>query len=328
MIPDFVDGPIANVFTAFNEDLSLDKTGQRAILDALVATRAVSAYFVRSGMGQYYAFTAEDTRQIAKLACEHLKGIGPVLVGCSGAWDRNRDKRVDAAAYTAESVALSRYAEECGAAGVVHTIPEAVALTDGQTPLDATLAYLETLADSVSLPIILYQPPGTDPDFCVDADTLPRIADIPGVVAIKVSTADAGYMLDLVQSVRGKDFAYIVGNETAYYAGLAMGARGCIGQGCCLNPAIVRAVMTRFDAGDLEGAMAAQATVNRLCHGTSAAVSFFKRWLAGRGYPVQPFNRPAADNSYAGAPGPISDEEYANFKALLEQSLAEFGAAG
>jgi len=326
MIPDFVDGPIANVFTAFNEDLSLDDTGQRAILDALVATQAVSAYFVRSGMGQFYSFTVEDTRRITKLACDHLEGIGPVLVGCSGEWDRNRARRMDAEVYTQQSVDLSRYAQECGAAGVVHTIPEAVSLAAGQTQLEATLSYLQTISEAVALPIFLYQPPNTDPDFCVTAESLPVIADIPGVTAIKVSTADAGYMLDLVHSVRGRDFAYIVGNETAYYAGLAMGARGCIGQGCCLNPAIVRAVMDRFDAGDLEGAMDAQAAVNRLCRGTSSAVSFFKRWLSERGHPVQPYNRPAADSSYAGAPGPISDAEVAAFRAEIEQTLAEFGA--
>ena len=326
MIPDFVNGPIANVFTAFNEDLSLDERGQRAILDALVATQSVSAYFVRSGMGQFYSFSVEDTRQIAKLACDHLRDIGPVLVGCSGEWDRRRDRRVDAAVFTEQAVALSQYAQECGAAGVVHTLPEAIALQKGQSPLEATLAYFEAIAEAVSLPIFLYQPPNTDPDFCLTAETLPPVADIPGITAIKVSTADAGYMLDLVHSVRGKDFAYIVGNETAYYAGLTMGARGCIGQGCCLNPAIVRAVMTRFDAGDLEGAMEAQAAVNRLCHGTSGAVSFFKRWLAERGYPVQPYHRPAADTSYAGAPGPISDAEYAAFKADIERTLADFGA--
>lgn len=326
MIPDFVEGPIANVFTAFNEDLSLDETGQRAILDALIATQAVSAYFVRSGMGQYYAFTAEDTRRIATLACDHLEGVAPVLVGCSGEWDRNRGRRVDAKAYTDESIALSMHAQECGAAGVVHTIPEAIALQDGQSPLEATLAYLDAVAAAVTVPVFLYQPPNTDPNFCVTPETLPKVAAIPGVSAIKVSTADAGYMLDLVHAVRGEEFAYIVGNETAYYAGLAMGARGCIGQGCCLNPAIVRAVMTRFDAGDLEGAMEAQATVNRLCRGTGAAVSFFKRWLAERGFPVQPYNRPAADGSYAGAPGTIADAEYAAFKADIERALADYGA--
>lgn len=325
MLPEFVEGPIANVFTAFNQDLTLDETGQRAILDALIATEAVSAYFVRSGMGQYYSFAVDDVRRITEVACRHLDGIAPVIVGCSGEWDRRRDRRVDPARFTAEGVALSQYAQECGAAAVVHTLPEAMALEPGLSAHDATLAYLAAIGAATSLPIFLYQPPNTDPDFCVSAETLPAIADVPGVTGIKVSTADAGYILDLIHAVRGKSFAFVVGNETAYYAGLAMGARACIGQGCCINPAIIRAVMTRFDAGDLQGAMDAQRAVNRLCAGTGAAVSFFKRWLAERGYPVHPYHRPVpSDHPYVGSPPPISDAEYAAFKALLEATLDEF----
>jgi len=93
MLPAYLRGPIANVFTAFNEDLTFDSVGQRAILDALVETGAVSAYFVRSGMGQMYTFDIDDVKAITRVACGHLENIGPVLVGVSGIWDRRPESR-------------------------------------------------------------------------------------------------------------------------------------------------------------------------------------------------------------------------------------------
>ena len=110
-------GVIANVFTVFNDDLSIDDDGQRRFLDALVATRSNSAYFVRSGMVQMYTFDLDDVKQMARTACGHIGADAPVLVGAAGIWDRNRDKRPDPEKFTLEAIELSQYAEELGAAG-------------------------------------------------------------------------------------------------------------------------------------------------------------------------------------------------------------------
>jgi len=128
MIPKFVRGSIAPVFTAFHEDGRLDDDGQRSILSWLAGTKAVSAFFVRSGMGQMFSFSYEDVRQIAKTVCEHRAGNVPILVGATGIWDRNRDQYPDPEVFMRQAVELSKYAEDMGASGVVHTIPEAVQL--------------------------------------------------------------------------------------------------------------------------------------------------------------------------------------------------------
>ena len=57
MIPQYVRGSIAPVFTAFHEDGRLDDDGQCSILRWLAETKAVSAFFVRSGMGQMFSFS-------------------------------------------------------------------------------------------------------------------------------------------------------------------------------------------------------------------------------------------------------------------------------
>lgn len=328
MIPDYVRGPIANVFTAWNEDGSFDPDGQRQFLDFLLQTGTISAFFVRSGMGQMYTFQYDDAKAMAKLACTHLAGKAPVLVGSAGIWDRNVNRRPDRESFTREAIELSQYAESVGAAGVVHTLPEAIVPETGESYADVTLRYFEAVSDAVNVPIFIYQPPGTDPNFIVTIELAPRLADIPNVKGMKASTPDAMYILDIIWATKGKDFGYIVGHEGGFYAGLCSGAKAVIGQGCCLNPAILLAVQERFEAGDFEGAIEAQRSVNMLCQVVPQPVEFLKRYATELGYPVKPFARAmGAVDPYGTTTGPnLSDADYLRAKPIFEAELAKYPA--
>lgn len=328
MPQDFREGVIANVFTCFNEDETLDDVGQRAFLDALLDRGGVDAFFVRSGMGQMYTYSFEDAKQIAKVACTHMAGKAPVLVGCSGEWDRNFDRKPDGEVFTQQAVELSKHAEGLGAAAVVHTMPEAIPVKEGETPLDVTLRYLEAVTGAVDIPVVLYQPPGTDPAFRVTADTIQQMAQVPGVSAIKISTADAGYVADICWAAKklNNGFRYISGAETAYYAALYLGSCGVIGQGACLNPSILQAVKERFDAGDHDGAMEAQRSINLLVEKCGGAVHFFKKYLAEKGYAIKPIDRGIRDNPYMKSFPQMDDEQYEAYKKIFEAELARYGS--
>ncbi len=325
MIPNYIRGPIAPVFTAFNEDGGLDDSGQRNILDFVSETGAVSACFIRSGLGQMYTFSYEDVQQIAKTACQHMAGNGPVLVGATGIWDRDRENRPDPRVFTQQAVELSQFAEQHGAAGVVHTLPEAIAPEPGQTTADVTLRYFETVCAATNLPLLIYQPPGTAKEYCVTIGLVRQLADFPTIKGIKVSTDDAQYILDLTWAIAEKDFAFISGAETAFYAGLCSGSRAVIGQGATINPQILKAVQDRFDEGDYKGAIAAQRSTNMLVQESKNAVEFFKRYLTEKGLPVHPYRRSMDSNAYAKKPPePLTEDEYEAFKHLLESELAKY----
>ena len=323
MIPEYVHGVISNVFTTFNEDGTLDDAGQRNFLDALLETQAVSAFFVRSGMGQMHAFEYDDVKQIAKNACSHLEGVAPVIVGTSGIWNRVGAKP-DPDLYLKQAVELSAYAQEVGAAGAVLTIPDALTPRDGETPLDATVRYLKAVSEAIDIPILLYQPPGTFKEFRVTDESLGLLADMPKVKAIKVSTVNAGYILDLCWAVDGKDFGFIVGAEMAFYSGLCVGARAVIGQGACLNPAILKAVQDRFEQGDHKGAIEAQHSANLLVAKSTDAVTFLKRYLTEKGYAMTTTARHEDRAAYGEESPVMGEEDYEAYKRLLESELAKF----
>ena len=324
MIPDYVHGCIAPVFTAFHEDGRLDDEGQRTILDYIVETEAVSAFFVRCGLGKMYTFSYEDVEQIARTACEHLADRAPVLVGTTGIWDRNRDRLPDPEVFVQQAVELSQYAEGLGAAAVVHTLPEAIAPKPKETCAHVVMRYFETICAAVNIPVFIYQPPGTDERYGVTVDLVRKLADIPNLKGMKLSTSNAEYILDITWAVAGKDFGFIVGAETAFLAGLVSGGRAVIGQGATLNPQILKAIQDRYEAGDITGAIEAQRSTNLLVQECPGSQEFLKRHLAEKGRKVKPFSRTGTSAPYGADSKPMAQAEYERFKRLFESELAKY----
>lgn len=322
-IPDYVYGSIAPTFTVFKEDGSLDLDGQTRLLEYMLSKGSVSAFFVRSGMGQMFAFSLEEVKQLAETACKVIKGRSAVLVGCSGIWDRNYDCRPPREKYVYETIELSRFAEGIGADGVVLTIPEAL-VPEKETMDDLIYNYFEKVCSAVNIPVLFYQTPGTRPEYCLTPELLKKLSRIDNLVAGKVSVADGGYLFDLARAVKQENFSLIVGNETIFYAGLILGCRACIGQGTSLNPQIIRAMVERYKVGDVEGCMQAQEDVNLLVRKCPNAVEFFKRYITEQGYPVSECPRTIENNPYFENRRRLSHEEYEGFKQIYEEILSKY----
>lgn len=323
-VPKYVYGSIAPTFTAFNKDGSLDDAGQRNLVDFMLQSGAISAFFIRSGMGQMYTFEEEDVKQITKNVCAHMAGRAPVLVGCSGVWDRNYDKRPDPAVYLRQATELGKFAENAGADAVVYTIPEALPLGNAESADDLLLRYFTTVCGAVSCPVFFYQPPGTQKEYCVTPESLARVAEIDNLVGGKVSSNDGYYIFNLIRAVRGKNFGFIVGAETVFYAGLVAGARACIGQGTTVNPQVIKAVVDRFVAGDIDGAVAAQEDTNLLVEECNNPVDFFKLYATDKGFPIGLHARSMKSNPYIGDRPVMSQEEYQAFKKMFEAVLERY----
>ncbi len=195
---------------------------------------------------------------------------------------------------------------------------------EGQSIEDLTVDYFAKVCAGVSCPVFFYQPPKTREAYLITPGTIARMADIDNLVGGKVSSRDAHYLFDLIWATKGKDFGFIVGAESAFYAGLMVGARACIGQGCTVNARIVKAVADRYFAGDLEGAVAAQADVNGIVNVSPNPVDFMKRLSTDKGYPVGMHARTMENNPYMEKRVPITDREYEAYKGIWEETLARY----
>lgn len=323
-IPAFVRGSIAPTFTAFHDDLSLDDDGQRNLLDYMVQAGGVNAFFLRSGMGQMFAFGYDEVQQLTRNVCKHLAGRAPVLIGCNGIWDRNYDRRPDPAVFLRECVELGKFAADQGADGVVYTVPEALLPAPGESTADVTVRFFETLCAAVAAPVFLYQPPKTLPEYMLSPETWRTLAGIDNLVGGKASQSDGEYVFRICRAVQDRDFAMIIGCETVFYAGVMAGGRAAIGQGTSLNPWVINAIQDRWDAGDIAGVIQAQEVTNLLCDTCPNPVEFLKRYATDQGFRVPLNFRPMTTNPYMQDPTPMSEAQYTAFKAIFEREAAPY----
>lgn len=326
-VPPYVNGCIAPTFTAFKDDGSFDEEGQQHLLDYMESVGGISAYFVRSGMGQMYSFGYDEVKALTRVACRHLAGRAPVLVGCSGIWDRNYDARPDRAEYIKQGIALGQYAAENGADGVVYTVPEAL-VPEKEGDFDGLIFdYFEKICGAVPLPVLLYQPPGVRGEYLLNPERVRRLGALENLVAAKASVADGYFMYRLIRAAAELDFEIIMGNETIYYFGLAAGSKAVIGQGTSLNPHVMNAVQKCWEAGDLAGAMTAQDAVNHLVETCPNPQDFLKAYATEKGFPVPRHFRSVGDNPYLGDSTPLKPEAYESFKRIFEETVEPFAPA-
>jgi dihydrodipicolinate synthase/N-acetylneuraminate lyase len=323
-VPEFVHGNIAPVFTVFKNNLKIDEQGQQNMLDFLYDTKSISAYFVRSGLGQMFTYNFDDVKQMAKIACDHFKNRAPVIVGCNGIWDHDLTSLPDPDIFIKQAIQLSQYAELVGASGVVHTIPDMIRPKEVETIADVISHYFMTLNKEISIPIFIYQPPIIDPDYCVTPEIFAELAAMEKVVAAKVSTNDAEYILSLIEAAKDKEFAYIAGSETSFYAALYAGAQSVVGQGSSVNPQILKVVQECFESGDHKGALKAQVSVNYLCQVCRNPVDFLKRYACEQGYTMDRAYRKTGESIYIKYPEPLTENEYVKFKKIFENELAQY----
>jgi len=286
-------GVIAPMLTPVNADHSLDLAGAREMCRWLASTGAVSAVFVRSGMGRMHTFTMEEARVLAATARDALPPGVHVVGGASGEWlGRERGERPDAGRYTAQAIELTNAYERMGLSAAVHILPEAIA-AGAENAEERILAYFRSVHDATRIPIVLYQPAGLPPECRLTERLLERLLDLPRIAGLKLSTTDDEVYGPIAQMVRGRPFGLICGHEGYYRRGLAQGAVGVIGQGCNGYPEVLQAVQRAHAAGDDDLAARAEADTWRgleITRGVDHTVAL-KQVLQRKGYAVQPYDR-------------------------------------
>ena len=158
--------------------------------------------------GEVATLTADEHRQVVRMAVEAAKGRVPVIAGC-GTYS------------TAASIERTRAAADIGADASLVVVPYY------NKPSQAGLAaHFRAIADASPIPIVVYNVPSrTVADISVD--TLAEIAKHPKIVAIKDATGSLG-RVSAQRLTCGEDFCQLSGNDDMALGFNAMGGVGCI----------------------------------------------------------------------------------------------------
>ena len=166
------------------------------------------AIIITGTTGESATMTDAEHREAIRFAVEQVGGRIPVVAGTGS----NE---------TAYAVELSQYAEQVGADALLLVTPYYNKCTQ-----NGLVAHYTEIADSVSIPAILYNVPSRT-GVNIKTETYVQLAKHPRIVAVKEASGDLSAILRLRAAV-GDELAVYSGNDDQIVPILSLGGLGVI----------------------------------------------------------------------------------------------------
>ena len=217
------------LITPFKSDTSLDEAGVRRL-----ARRQVDAgvhFLVPCGTtGEAPTLTKDERRRVVELVVEEAKGRALVMAGAGG-YD------------TKEVIHATKMMERAGVQGILSVTP----YYNKPTP-EGLYQHYKAIAESTSLPIVVYNVPGRT-GCNVDPATLARLAAIPNVVGVKEASGNVSQMAEICHLVPD-DFIVLSGDDALTLPLMAIGGHGIISVASNEAPAEMVHMVEAAERGD------------------------------------------------------------------------------
>jgi 4-hydroxy-tetrahydrodipicolinate synthase len=198
---------VTAMVTPFREDHSLDLDAAQQLASYLY-DHGTETLVVAGSTGESPTLGHGEKLELFRAIVDVAKGKGKVLCG-TGTYN------------TAETIELSREAQELGADGLLLVTPYY-----NKPPQRGLLEHFTRVADAVTLPIMAYNVPGRT-GIRMEHDTLLQLAEAPNIVAVKDSTGDFQAVSKLI-SEAPPDFEVYSGDDWATFGYLCLGAVGIV----------------------------------------------------------------------------------------------------
>lgn len=208
-------GLIPATLTPLTDSYGVDEPALRHYIRWMLQFDGLKALAVNMDTGEGPHLTAEEKKQIISVWKEEVKDTMPILAGVSGP-------------STANGMREARDAEEAGADGlVVFPIP---AYAGSPLAVEVPLSYHEAIAESVDIPIVLFQLQASLGGVIFDSDTLERLLEIDSVIAIKEASFDTITFMRTAEIVKkaSRKITFLTGNDNFILESFLLGADGAL----------------------------------------------------------------------------------------------------
>ena len=229
--------PFAGVGTAivtpFTKAGALDEPGVRRL-----ARRQIDEgvhFLVPCGTtGESPTLSEEERTRVVEICVEEARGKVPVLAGAGG-YD------------TKEVIHAARVMERAGATGLLSVTP----YYNKPTP-EGLVQHYKAIAESTSLPIIVYNVPGRT-GCNVDVATLVKLSAIPNIVGVKEASGNIQQMCEICRAVP-PEFLVLSGDDAITLPLMAVGGRGVISVASNEVPREMAEMVEAAERGDFAAA--------------------------------------------------------------------------
>lgn len=189
--------------------------------------------------GESPTLDTDEHIEVIRLAIEAAKGRVKVIAGTG-------------ANATAEAIELTRAAEKLGADASLQVCPYY-----NKPSQEGLYLHFKAIADSTSLPIMLYSVPGRS-SIEIAPETAARLAaDCRNVVAIKEAGGSVDRINQLVQALPD-GFGILCGDDPLTLPFIACGANGLVSVAGNLIPGVISKLVNHCLAGEFAEALALQ----------------------------------------------------------------------
>ena len=224
------DGLTVAMVTPFKEG-ALDLEATARLVEFMI-TGGVEGLVVSGSTGEAATTTLDERRVLWKFVKQQARGRLPVVAGTG-------------TNSTADSIALTRLAEELGLDGAMIVTP----YYNKPTP-PGQVAHFTAVANSTRLPLIIYNIPGRTGTNTLP-ETLEKLDGLANVVAVK----EASGSLDQASAVRAKTrLTLLSGDDSLTLPMIAVGATGIVSVAGNVVPAPMRALCDHARAGRMKEA--------------------------------------------------------------------------
>lgn len=201
-------GTFTAPITPFNDDGSIDLPALKKLVSFQIKN-GINGLVPCGSTGEAATMSPEEMSLVIKTVVVETNKRVPVIAG-AGSND------------TKKAVQYSINAEKAGADALLHVTP-----FYNKPTLKGLIAHFKEIAQSVSLPIILYNVPGRTGSN-ITADMVVKIVtEVPQIIGIKEASGNINQIMDLL-SKAPKEFLVLSGDDALTYPLMTLGGHGVI----------------------------------------------------------------------------------------------------
>jgi len=250
----FPPGVFPALVTPFDRDEGVDEDAFRGLIRHIIDH--VDGLVPCGTTGEFPYLSVEEQKRLVKIAVEEARGK-PVIAGTG-------------APSTRQAIELARNAREAGASACLVVTPYYLHPSD-----KGIYQHFYELAKAVDIPIVMYNIPQTVGAY-LPRTVIEDLADIDNIVALKDSSGNLTYTMEVLEMVQGRIDVF-VGHDEVVLPALAGGCSGMILASANVFPEVWQRVFRAVREGDLATAREWQMRVQKLArifcrHGGGVAV--------------------------------------------------------
>lgn len=235
------------VVTAFDAEGNLDQQANRNIYDFLIRG-GVDGLVVLGSTGEFFSMRDAQKRELIDLVVSHVNHRTKVYIGT-------------ACMTVEDTIALSNYAIDAGADGVMIVSPYYFALSD-----ESIEHYYDQVIGAIQGDVYLYNFPARTVHDLTPEITLNLLRKHKNIKGYKDTVTEMAHTRKLIQTVQSEfpDFIIYSGFDEYFVHNVLSGANGCIGGLSNLYPEVFSEWVNAIHTHDLEKVATIQRIVDKM----------------------------------------------------------------